>query len=129
MINSKEFEVLCILQENTKIDENKYRQEIKSLLSDKMIYFNVTGSDRNNVYYHGFVITPKGQRAYEEYKAFQFSQKATSETLKAAKEANELSSEANKISRGAKRISFWAIIVSAVATIISVVGIIVSALT
>lgn len=106
------------------------------MFSEKLINFNVIGADPKKVYYTGYTVTPKGQRAYEEFISFQTIQKSNTESLNVAKEANmlsakanELSAEANLISKDAKRLSFWAIVISAIAAGISIVGIIVSALT
>lgn len=136
MISKKEFDVLQFLLSSPNIDESKYGVELSSLRADKLIIFNITKSTHDKLIYEGFLITPKGQRAYEEYLAFMKSQSLDTETLKAAKEANEISKQANTLSEKAndiakdsKTLSKWAIGVSIFAAVIAIVDIIVGACT
>ena len=133
MINKIEYEIIKSLLLAPDIDEIKFNDEISSLLKDKFIRYNVTGETSTRILYNGYVVTPQGLRAYEEYIAFIESQSREIETVKTAKEANDiaeranaLSEKANNIASSSKTLSRRAIVVSIIATIISVIDIIVS---
>lgn len=132
MISEKEFDVLQSLLSSPNIDEDEYGIELSSLRSDGLIDFNVTRSTRDSLIYEGFLVTPKGHRAYEEYLAFVKSQSLDTETLKAAKESNEISKQANTLSekandiaKSSKNLSKFAICVSIVAALIAIIDVIV----
>lgn len=136
MINKIEYEIIKSLQLTPEIDEIKFRDEISSLLKDKFIRYNVTGETSTRILYNGYIVTPQGTRAYEEYLAFIESQNREIETVKTAKEANDISKKANALSEkaniiasGSKTLSKWAIGVSIFAALIAIVDIIVGACT
>lgn len=112
MISKSEFDFLTMLKENPEIDENKYFSQIRMLLSDKIIQHNVTGEDHSHIFYKGYKITLKGERAYEEYKNFLESEARKTETLAVAKEANDIAKKANKKSSVANWIAIAAAIFS-----------------
>lgn len=136
MISKREFEVLEFLLTSPNIDQQKYALELASLRLDKLIYFNVVKETKKAYIYEGFIVTPKGKRAYEEYLSFLDTQSHEAETLKVAKEANEISKQANTLSEKAndiatesKTLSKWAIGVSIFAAVIAIVDIIVGVCT
>lgn len=136
MINKREFEIIKSLLTNPVIDENKFSDEISTLIKDKLITYNVTGENATAVLYNGYKTTPLGIRAYEEYLAFMESQSREIETVKTAKEANDiskqanaLSEKANEIANGSKTLSKWAICVSIFSLLVSIINIIVVACT
>lgn len=143
MISKSEYEVLKILCEKKEIDEALYENEIHSLLKEKFIDYNVIGENFSQVIYHGFNITPKGYRAYEEYENFLKSEQREIHTVEVAEEANNiakqanqlsenannLSNEANKISKKSNKLSIGAIAVSIFAAFIAIIDILIHAYT
>lgn len=132
MISKTEFEVLSALRINPQIDEGKYLEVIRQLGTDRLIGYHVVDGGNS---YDGYIVTPKGERAYEEYLTFQTDEARKDETLGATEEANriaekanELSSEANLIARKAKRLSLVALIVSVASVAVAIVGILVASL-
>ena len=135
MISKTEFEVLSALLESKPVDDNAYGYVLRQLLADKLICYNVVSEDETTQYYNGYIVLPKGNRAYEEYLAFQTDEARKDETLGATEEANriaekanELSSEANLIARKAKRLSLVALIVSVTSVAVAIVGIVLASL-
>ena len=122
MISSDEYNILKSLKQSPEIDENRYYNEIRNLLSLKMIEYNVTGETERNILYNGFIVTPMGEAAIEEYERMLKNEKREDETLKVAHEANDISRHSNKLSK-------LAVALSIVAIVVSIVGIIVGAVT
>lgn len=118
MISKSEYEVLTILSQGPEIDEEKYFDELQTLLSEKLIRHNVTGQTFNAIKYHGFLITPKGQRAFEEYKNFLENQILESEAIKLAEESNKIAKESNNIANCANKKSHNANVLSLIAIVI-----------
>ncbi len=136
MINKTEFEIIKSLLTNPVIDENKFSDELSTLIKDKLITYNVTGENATTILYNGYKTTPRGVRAYEEYIAFIESKNREIETVKTAKEANDISKQANALSEKAndiandsKNLSKWAICVSIFSLLVSIINIIVVACT
>ena len=91
MINKNEYYVLCLISENSFVDENTYSTEIKSLLKDKIIDYNISGSNSNAIFYSGFLVTSYGLRAKEEFEYFSQKELREKETLALAKAAKKVS--------------------------------------
>lgn len=123
MISKSEFDVLTMLKQNPQIDEITYHNQLRTLFNDKLIEYNITGENQKTIFYHGFNVTPKGNRAYEEYLNFLKAEDRETETLNLAKEANEISKIANKRAHNANVVSIIALIGS---LLISIIGIIAS---
>lgn len=117
MISKSEFDVLTMLKQNPQIDEIKYHNQLKTLFNDKLIEYNITGENQKTIFYHGFNVTSKGNRAYEEYLIFLKSEDRETETLNLAKEANEISKTASKRAHNANVVSIIALIVSSIISI------------
>ena len=89
MISSIEYEILISLSKNpTSIDEIKKENELSVLLKEKLINYNVIGENNYNFFYNGFIVTPNGYRAIEEFENLKKSQNNELENLKLSKKAN-----------------------------------------
>lgn len=91
MINKREYYVLCLISENSLVDENIYSTEIKSLLKDKIIDYNISDSNSNTIFYSGYLITSYGLRTKEEFEYFSQKELREKETLALAKTAKKVS--------------------------------------
>jgi len=135
MINEKEYNLLNGLKNSPLIDELKFYYELQTFFKDEFITYNRTDETPTAIIYNGFLLTPKGERAIEEYENFLQSVERDKETVNIAHEANDIAKEANTISqqsntiaRHSKNLSVGAIIVSIVSALATIAGIIVSAL-
>ena len=136
MISSNEYNVLISLSSAPEIDEQCYREELKTLIREKLISYNITGETYSQILYRGFLVTPLGKRAIQEYESFLQSKHREETTLKLAqeanfiaKEANDLSKEANNLSNQANRTSNKATIFSGWAFVVSLLGFLLSVVT
>lgn len=122
MISSKEYSQLIALRINPNAIDNDMIA-IQTFGKEQFIEYNVVSFGTFN----GYVVTPKGERAIEEYEAFLDSSQNEKETLYAAREANEIAREANTIAKHSKNLSIWAIVVSVISALGTIVGVIISA--
>ncbi len=99
MISKAEYDVLMMLNSSPEIDEQKYFNELMSILKDKLI-----SRVLNNVLFCSqYFITPLGHRAIEEYEVAQRKISIDDDTLKTAREANDIAKDANRIAEKANK--------------------------
>lgn len=135
MINENEYKLLSGLKDSPLIDEVKYYYELKTFFKDELVAYNITGETPTATIYNGFLLTPKGERAIEEYENFQKTTQRELETVSIAREsndiakaANKLSEESNHIAKKANRLSKNSNILSIIAIIVSVVCCVITAI-
>lgn len=126
MINKTEYELLKSLKQSPEVDNERYFNELRNLLELKMIYYNIIGSNSMQTLYDGYIVTPIGDAAIEEYERMLEKDAREVDTLNTAHEANNIAKNANKIAEKSNVISKIAIVVSILAIVVSVIGIIVS---
>ena len=112
MINKKEYTLLKLLSKGNNSENEKYYCEIKNLLEEQMISYNITGETCTSILYDGFLVTALGFRAIEEYENFIDKENREKQTF-------ILSTKADKRST----ISLW---VSILAALFGLLGVVVS---
>lgn len=116
VISKTEYNILCSLKTDNLID-NRFHEEINTLLQEKLIYYNVTSENSWGYEYIGYKLTPLGERAIEDYERVLLSEERE-------KEANALSEEANKIAQKSDNKSKWALGVSIISALIAFVSLV-----
>lgn len=105
MISEREYKLLIAIKETPIVDENEFWDDLQALLKDKLIKHNYTRSTPNALIYDGYLLTPLGDRAIEDFKRLQ--------TTRKQQKSNSIKST-------------FALIFSAIATIVGLISLIIS---
>lgn len=88
MISKIEYDLLIhFLKQPELDDELLFFEEIERLKKDRFIRYNIIYDNM----YNGYLVTPLGQRAIEEYEAFQTNESREDQTLEISKKSDKKS--------------------------------------